>query len=170
MPSDEPVEIETGTDAGPRPPARVRYLAVATHIGFWFAFIPLYQAEFAYHLDDVPGWVQAALILISRVTPVVTAFAAARRSEWRSFLRTHAIAACTAHAALAAAVLTVSFLDSSGWELPEALEHLLWSASSIVLLAWVILPFGAAYRAKDGDLPWYPVITRLMSRRTAGAG
>ena len=166
MPSDEPVKVDTPAER-PRPPARVRYLAAATHVGFWFAAIPLYQAAWAGLLDDVPYWVQSALVLITTATPVVAAFAAARRSEWRSFLRTHAIAACAAHA-FAAAALTVFFLDSSEWELPDALEVLLWTAASVTLLCWFVLPFGAAYRAKDGDLPWYPIISRLISRLAPG--
>jgi hypothetical protein len=166
MPNHEPVKAETRTDAEPRPPARLRCVAAATHVGFWFTFVPLYQAELAYLLDDVPGWVQVGLVLVSTFAPVAAAFVAARRSEWRSFLRAHAVAACAAHGLAAAAVLTMYFLDPPPWELPVALEYVLWTSSSVVLLAWVVLPFGAAYRAKDGDMAWYPII----SRRTAGAG
>ena len=165
MSSNDPVKAEA-----PGPPARERYLAAATHFGFWVAFIPLYQADQAYRLDAVPGWVQVALVLISTATPVVMAFAAARRSERGSFLRTHAIAASAAHASAAAAMLTVALLDPPRWELPEALEVFLWTAASVTLLCWFVLPFGAAYRAKDGDLPWYPFVTRLLSRRSDGAG
>lgn len=167
MPSSEPVKTDLRTDAEPRPPARVRYLAAATHVGFWVAAVPLYQAHEAYLLDAVPGWVTGGLLLVSMFAPVVAAFVAARKSAWRSFLRAHAVAACAAHACAAAAMLTVVLMDLPLWEIPLALEDVLWIAVTLVLLPWFVLPFGAAYRAKDGDAAWYPFITRLTSRRTA---
>jgi hypothetical protein len=151
------------------PPRDVRLLAACSHLGFHagyaiIALIGLGQGVFATpYQHSYLEWSTAAYVPLAAVAffgPPAAALWAARSSPWRGFLVSHGSRALAFNSvgvlALAALALT------AGVMIAETVAMVAGSALAFAALAWVILPVGAAFRAREGDLPWYPFVHRLL--------
>lgn len=159
---------DAGPGTGDKPPPVLRYLAAAAHIGFWAGAIPLHLIRQPYDFDEYyQNGSLMGLLLAFAVTPVVTALLIAWHSKWRGFLSAHAVVALLVHVLAALALAAIAFLDPPRLDLPWLIESFLWTTAGTTLLCWLVLPFGAAFRAKDGHRAWYPVVSHLVYRHAA---
>lgn len=154
----------------PLPPGDVRLLAACSHLGLYFGvllelWMELGSGIFRSHdpLDDGILSIAAhwAIITVAFLGPPAAALWAARSSPWRGLLRSHGLRALVFQSAGMLGYL----LASAGADmipLPEVVELFLAVAAAALVMAWLILPIGAAFRAKDGDLAWYPFVRRLL--------
>lgn len=154
----------------PLPPGDVRRLAACSHLGLYFAVLLEFWMEIggeSYRAHDPldgsilstgASWVIAAVALLG---PPAAALWAARTSPWRGFLRSHGSRALIFQSAGMLAFL-VAVAGEAVIPGPEVVELVLSVAAAALVMAWLILPVGAAFRAKDGDLAWYPFVRRLL--------
>jgi uncharacterized Tic20 family protein len=154
----------------PLPPGDVRLLAACSHLGVYFGvllelWMEIGSESFRAHdpldesiLSTGAFWVTATVALLG---PPAAALWAARSSPWRGFLRSHGSRALVFQSAgmlgylvAAAGVAVISP--------PEIIALVLSLVAAALVLAWLVLPVGAAFRAKDGDLAWYPFVARIF--------
>jgi uncharacterized Tic20 family protein len=158
----------------PLPPGDVRLLAACSHLGPYIAFSLMMWMEIGSGifpsgdvLDERNLRVAAlqALTIISLLGPPAAALWAARSSPWRGFLRSHGSRALVFQSAGMLGILVVTATEDR-IPSPQVVGLAVGLVGSLVVaalvLAWLILPVGAAFRAKDGDLAWYPLVSRLF--------
>lgn len=158
----------------PLPPGDVRLLAACSHLGPYIAFSLMMWMEIGSGIfpsgdvfDESNLRVAAlqALTIMSFLGPPAAALWAARRSPWRGFLRSHGSRALVFQSTGLLGML-VAMTGADRIPSPEGVGLAVGLVVSLVVaavtLAWLILPVGAAFRAKDGDLAWYPFVRRIL--------
>ncbi|HEX8450989.1 MAG TPA: hypothetical protein VF647_02770 [Longimicrobium sp.] len=154
----------------PGPPRDVRLLAACSHLGLhaWLALGRL--MEWGAEIYDTPGaqsvyeWstaMRVSLAVVSFFGPPAAALWAARTSRWRGFLASHGFRALAANSA---GGLAMMIMAGQRWDemIPEIIVVAFGSLLVSATVAWLVLPVGAAFRAKDGELAWYPFVNRLL--------
>ena len=150
----------------PLPPRDVRVLAACSHLGHYFGvfFTAWLEIGSGIFPSDPEEWGTAALALAATaflLAPPAAALWAARVSPWRGFLFSHGARALVLQSAALLAILAVA-LGVADIPVPEIVALSVSLIAAILGLAWAILPVGAAFRARDGDLAWYPLVPRLF--------
>jgi hypothetical protein len=154
----------------PLPPGDVRLLAACSHLGLYAGvlleiWMEMGSGVFPSHEPlGGRGWSTAATTAAAAAVlfaPPAAALWAARTSPWRGFLRSHGSRALVFQSAGMLGVL-VATAGADRIPAPEAVAVVVSFAVAAVVLAWLILPVGAAFRARDGELAWYPFVRRLF--------
>ncbi|HEX8671709.1 MAG TPA: DUF4870 domain-containing protein, partial [Longimicrobium sp.] len=78
------------------------------------------------------------------------------------FLRSHGSRALVFQSAGMLGYLVASAGAAVIIPVPLLVAVVLYLVAAVIVAAWLILPVGAAFRAKDGDLAWYPFVGRLF--------
>lgn len=154
----------------PLPPGDVRLLAACSHLGFYLGFFYLVWMEIgsrifaSYEPLFVGEWSGAAIpvaVVVVFFAPPAAALWASRTSPWRGFLRSHGFRAMVFHAAGMLGIWLAT-AGASKIQSPEIVVVIVSCFLAFLGMAWLYLPVSAAFRAREGDLAWYPWVHQLF--------